>query len=383
VRPAAFPECRQPCVGPFRRSGRYRSAVTKAAGKADAKQGFPWGKAVRALFSVAIVAAIFGFAIPKFTSYSKVWPILGALSAAQIVWLLLAQFLSRAAYWSVYMAALPGLRFWPSAVLIQTNSAMASVLPAGGAFAVSITYEMLGSWGFSNASVTELIGVSGIWNFGVKLTMPTISVLLLLATGVKSHPLVVAAAIGLAVCLVAGAVVGLALWKEQVASALGKIADRVVSWFLRPFRKGPITSLEPTVVDIRRQTIDVARTRWFRLTWTSIASQLAAFLVFALSMRFVGIPASQVSLAAVFAAFTFGMLAASIPVTPGGLGTADAVYVAVMAAAGASSSAALAGDLVFRTLTYLLQIPVGGITYVIWRRKKSWLRPGNQLQSSA
>lgn len=383
MRPAAFPECRQPCVGPFRRSGRYRSAVTKAAGKADAKQGFPWGKAVRALFSVAIVAAIFGFAIPKFASYSKVWPILGGLSAAQIVWLLLAQFLSRAAYWSVYMAALPGLRFWPSAVLIQTNSAMASVLPAGGAFAVGITYEMLGSWGFSNASVTELIGVSGIWNFGVKLTMPTISVLLLLATGVKSHPLVVAAAIGLAVCLVAGAVVGLVLWKEQVASALGKIADRVVSWFLRPFRKGPITSLEPTVVDIRRQTIDVARTRWFRLTWTSIASQLAAFLVFALSMRFVGIPASQVSLAAVFAAFTFGMLAASIPVTPGGLGTADAVYVAVMAAAGASSSAALAGDLVFRTLTYLLQIPVGGITYVIWRRKKSWLRPGNQLQSSA
>lgn len=383
MRPAAFPECRQPCVGPFRRSGRYRSAVTKAAGKADAKQGFPWGKAVRALFSVAIVAAIFGFAIPKFASYSKVWPILGGLSAAQIVWLLLAQFLSRAAYWSVYMAALPGLRFWPSAVLIQTNSAMASVLPAGGAFAVGITYEMLGSWGFSNASVTELIGVSGIWNFGVKLTMPTISVLLLLATGVKSHPLVVAAAIGLAVCLVAGAVVGLVLWKEQVASALGKIADRVVSWFLRPFRKGPITSLEPTVVDIRRQTIDVARTRWFRLTLTSIASQLAAFLVFALSMRFVGIPASQVSLAAVFAAFTFGMLAASIPVTPGGLGTADAVYVAVMAAAGASSSAALAGDLVFRTLTYLLQIPVGGITYVIWRRKKSWLRPGNQLQSSA
>ena len=121
--------------------------------------------------------------------------------AVQIVWLLLVQFLSRAAYWSVYMAALPGLRFWPSAVLIQTNSAVASVLPAGGAFAVGITYEMLGSWGFSNASITELIGVSGIWNFGVKLTMPTVSVLLLLATGVKSHQLVVAAAAGLAICL--------------------------------------------------------------------------------------------------------------------------------------------------------------------------------------
>lgn len=94
-------------------------------------------------------------------------------------------------------------------------------------------------------------------------------------------------------------------------------------------------------------------------------------------MRFAGIPASQVSLAAVFAAFTFGTLAGSIPITPGGLGTADAVYIAVMVAAGASRSAAVAGDLVFRTLTYLLPILVGGITYVIWRRKKSWLKPGS------
>jgi uncharacterized protein (TIRG00374 family) len=209
-------------------------------------------------------------------------------------------------------------------------------------------------------------------------------VLLLLATGVKSHPLVVAAAIGLAVCLVAGVVIGLVLWKEAAARTLGSIADSVASWFLRPFRKGPVTTLEPALVDIRRQTIDVARTRWPALTWTSIASQLAAFLVFALSMRFTGTAASQVSLVAVFAAFTFGTLAGSIPITPGGLGTADAVYIAVMVAAGASHSVAVAGDLVFRTLTYLLPIPVGGITYVIWRRKKSWLKPGcAEPQSSA
>ena len=358
--------------------------MTEAAGKTAAKRDFPWRKVVRALVSFAVVAAIFVFAIPKFASYSDVWPILAGLSAAQIVWLVLAQFLSRAAYWSVYMASLPGLRFWRSAVLIETNSAMASVLPAGGAFAVGVTYEMLGSWGFSNASVTEMIGVSGIWNFGVKLTIPTASVLLLLATGVKSHQLVVAAAAGLGICLVAGVVIGLVLWKEQVASALGSIADRVATWFLRPFRKGPVTSLEPALVEIRPQTIEVARTRWFWLTCTSISSQLAAFLVFVLSMRFVGIPTSKASLAVVFAAFTFGMLAGSVPVTPGGLGTADAVYIAVMVAGGAPSSAAVAGDLVFRTLTYLLPIPVGAITYMIWRRKKSWLKPrGTEPQPSA
>ena len=351
------------------------SAVTEAAGKTAAKRASVWPKVVRGLVSFAVVAAIFAFAIPKFASYSDVWPILAGLSAAQIAALVVAQFLSRAAYWSVYMAALPGLSFWRAAVLIETNSAMASVLPAGGAFAVGVTYEILGSWGFSNASITEMIGVSGIWNFGVKLTIPTASVLLLLATGVKSRPLLVAAAIGLVICLVAGVVIGLVLWKEHVAQALGRAADGVASWLLRPFGKGPVTSLEPALVDIRAQTIDVARTRWLRLTWTSLASQLAVFLVFALSMRFTGSTASQVSLVAVFAAFTFGMLAGSIPITPGGLGTGDAVYIAVMVAAGAPHSAAIAGDLVFRTLTYLLQIPAGGITYIIWRRKKTWRKP--------
>ena len=29
----------------------------------------------------------------------------------------------------------------------------------------------------------------------------------------------------------------------------------------------------------------------------------------------------------------------------------------------------------FRTLTFVLQIPLGALTYVIWQRKKSWRKP--------
>lgn len=28
--------------------------------------------------------------------------------------------------------------------------------------------------------------------------------------------------------------------------------------------------------------------------------------------------------------------------------------------------------LLFRTLTYAIQIPIGAFTYMIWRRKKGW-----------
>ena len=34
----------------------------------------------------------------------------------------------------------------------------------------------------------------------------------------------------------------------------------------------------------------------------------------------------------------------------------------------------VAAVLIFRVLTYGIQIPLGGITYLIWRAKKSWFR---------
>ena len=34
-----------------------------------------------------------------------------------------------------------------------------------------------------------------------------------------------------------------------------------------------------------------------------------------------------------------------------------------------------AAALLFRTLTYGVQIPLGGFTYMIWQRKKSWRKP--------
>jgi hypothetical protein len=33
--------------------------------------------------------------------------------------------------------------------------------------------------------------------------------------------------------------------------------------------------------------------------------------------------------------------------------------------------------LLFRALTYGIQIPIGGITYVIWRVKSDWRRPAD------
>ena len=37
----------------------------------------------------------------------------------------------------------------------------------------------------------------------------------------------------------------------------------------------------------------------------------------------------------------------------------------------------MAAVLLFRALTYAIQIPIGGFTYIIWRVKSDWRRPAD------
>ena len=122
------------CSGsPTAAGAGYCSPVTDAAAKVDAKRGFSWRKAVQGFVSVGLVVAIFVFAIPKFASYSQVWPILKGLSAAQIVWLVLAQFLnSDEAPWNYMMATAIVYALPPVAIYYAFRRRMTAGLTMGG-----------------------------------------------------------------------------------------------------------------------------------------------------------------------------------------------------------------------------------------------------------
>jgi uncharacterized membrane protein YbhN (UPF0104 family) len=94
--------------------------------------------------------------------------------------------------------------------------------------------------------------------------------------------------------------------------------------------------------------------------------------VFLATVRVVGIGPEQVSWAEVLGVFSLGRLLSGL--TPGGAGVVELTYIAglVLAGGGAVRAAAVAATLLFRLLTYGLEIPLGGVTYLIWRRNKRW-----------
>jgi uncharacterized membrane protein YbhN (UPF0104 family) len=108
-----------------------------------------------------------------------------------------------------------------------------------------------------------------------------------------------------------------------------------------------------------------------------VASHLTLWLVLLACLRGVGLSQAQVSWQASLAAFASIRLLTVLPITPGGLGITELGLVGILAAdighgvghtAGHLALAQVtAAVLLYRAVTYLPPIPLGGIACLTWR----------------
>ncbi|MEP6758917.1 MAG: lysylphosphatidylglycerol synthase transmembrane domain-containing protein [Actinomycetota bacterium] len=326
-------------------------------------------------FGLIVVVAIFAFAIPRYADYGAVWASMKTLTPLEFWSLLAATIFNLYTYWLANEAGLIGMGLGQSAVVTQTSTSVANTLPAGGAFGVGVTAAMLNTWGFTAGEITLFIGVTGIWNIFVKLGLPIVALALLVITGHSNPGLVAGAVVGLIVLAIAVTLLVLVFRSERMARSIGVFVGRVFNAFRKLLRKPTHDDMGDKAVTFRRETIILANRRWFMLTWTTVLSQVALFLVLLLSLRHMGVAESELPTVEVFAVYTFSRLLSAIPITPGGVGMIDLGYIAGLTAIDSGEKAAIvAAVLIFRLLTYGLQIPLGVFTYVIYRRRKRWMR---------
>jgi uncharacterized membrane protein YbhN (UPF0104 family) len=351
------------------------SAETTATGSTPTKRKIGPKQIISFIAGLVIVVGIFAFAIPRFADYGAVWKAFDSLTWLELVTLIAATVFNLFTYWLANQAALIGLTLPKSAVTTQTATSVANTLPAGGAIAIGVTYAQLASWGFTAAEIALFVGVTGIWNIFVKLGLPVIALALLAVTGQSDPALVSAAVIGVVILVAAVVVLGLVFKSEHAALSVGNALGRAASAVLKPFGKGPVTDMGDRAVRFRRETLILVRRRWLRLSWTTVLSNLALYFVLLLCLRHMGISEQDVSALEVLAVFSFGRLLTTIPITPGGAGVIELGYIGGLTTfADGEKAAIVAAVLLFRVLTFGIQIPIGGFTYLYWRWKKSWFR---------
>lgn len=346
-----------------------------AEASATTRKPLGWKKIVGYLISVIIVVAIFTWAIPKYANYRDVWDAIRTLTPLETWSLVAVTIFNLITYWWANQAALPGLGIGKAAVLTQTTTSVANTLPAGGAVAIGLTYAILDSWGFTGTSVALYVGVTGIWNIFTKLALPMLALVFLALSGHLTPTYILAALLGVVVLSVAVGLFALLFRSEAFATRIGNRLGRMVSWFRRLLHKPPVTTWGEGAARFRRDTIALVEHRWFRLSWTTVLSQVALFLVLLTSLRHMGVSEHEVSTAEAFAVYAFSRLLSAVPITPGGVGLIDLGYIGGLTAFDSAEKAQIvAAVLLFRALTYGIQIPIGGFTYIIWRLKKDWRR---------
>jgi uncharacterized protein (TIRG00374 family) len=323
--------------------------------------------------SVALLAAIFYFVVPDLPDFSTVWGNVTAMSSIELGILAVVAAWNLITYWLVMVAATPGLKYRQAMVATQSSTAVANTLPGGSAISVGLTYAMFGSWGFSKSRTTVSLVVAGIWNNFVKLGMPVLALALLAFSGEASGSRVVAGSIGIAALVGSVAVFAYILHSEDFAQRAGVRAGRMAGPLRRVLHKGPAQGWDEATLRFRNRIIGIVRHAWIRLTVTSLVGHFSLFLVLVVTLRAIGVSNDEVSWIQALAVFAFVRLITAVPLMPGGLGIVELGLIGGLTTAGGDKAEIVAAVLVYRTLTYLVPIAFGIVTYLFWKRNTSWL----------
>ena len=323
---------------------------------------------IRMVLAVVAVAAVYLGLLPRLVDVGQVGATLRAMTWLELASLLVAAVWNLVSYLLPQLAALPGLTFGQAVLESHASTAVGNLLPAGQAVGLGVTYRFYTSYRFSGGPIALSLLVQGVWNNFVKLGMPIVAVGLLVASGDAAGWLAPAALVGLVVFVLALAGFAFGLSGERRAARLGRALAGAAAALRRLVRRPGRPDWERGAVAFRARAITLLRGRWQWLTLSTLISHLSLFLVLLLALRHVGVSESEVGWVEALAAFALVRLLSAFPITPGGLGVVELGLAAALVLAGGEEAQVVAAVLVFRVLTFVLPIPIGALTWWLWRR---------------
>lgn len=130
------------------------------------------------------------------------------------------------------------------------------------------------------------------------------------------------------------------------------------------------------MLQFRDQTAEVIKARWPLGILAGLSNQFTLFLVMLVAVRGVGLSVEQVGTTVVFAAVAVVAAVTTIPIF-NAPGLNEIVYISILTAvAGTGVNDEIAAAVfVFRLVTWLVPIPVGGISYTRWKARTADLSP--------
>ena len=346
-------------TAPLRRSTSRDQTARRAPGG-----GRGGRRAAKLLVTGALATGILALALPKVTGaqWDDIAHALASLSSAQFGLLTIVWLAGLCAHTPALTAALPGLSHRRALLLNLTGSFVSNLLPLGGAAGTVANWRMASSWGFASPAFARWALVTNLFDTTLKLALPGIALLWLAAAGVEAGGAVgVAAYVGLGLLTAVVVTLWLLARDDRAVTGLGRLADRACRHI--SLARPPVEGYAARAAMFRRDSAALIATGWWRMAFGKIAyAALQAGLLW-LSLRALG---ELVNPAVVLAAFAVERILSMVVLTPGATGVVEVGMTGVLVALGVDPTMSAAGVLLYRAFTFGMEIPVGGLSMLVW-----------------
>lgn len=338
--------------------------VAAPTAKIDKKRSIILG-----VIGLAIIVLIFWKVIPQVGDYGAAFDALRGMGIASILAVGVCVVIYLAAYGFPFMAATPGLKYWRSQQVNQAAFAISNGVPAGGAFGLAVQFAMLTSYSVPGTVATSAITAVGLWSMFVSLGLPILGVAALSASGGDTDYSWVAP-LGLAILVVGIGLFILVMRSAPLAEKVGHLGNKLVAPLRGRISKLKDLDLVGPITKFRSDMYGLLKSRWSQITLAQLGVIMTQFLIMYVALRGVqGWDEPGTSVIAAFGAFATSQIMLMVPITPGGLGTVDALMISLLQSVGVSAGDATAADLIWRMASYIPQVVVGIVALIAWFKK--------------
>jgi len=323
---------------------------------------WPWRVIFRCLLLLATAVSLY-FLFPSLVDLFTQWRSLGELEPWWIVLALVFEATSVMALWEVQRIALRTPSWFAVGTAQLAGNAAGNVIPGGAATAGAVSYRMLVRAGVRGDDVAGGLTAVTVSNTVTILVFPLLALPAILGGLEAPHGLLETAYIGAgAFVVVAAAGLAAFLWDRPLRSA-GRAVDAGLR--LLPGKHDAHGTGE-RLLHQRDELRHAFGARWPLALCAIIGKTAFDYLGLVCCLAAVG---ARPNPSLIVLAYSGAMLLALIPFTPGGLGFVEAGLTGLLALAGASAHQAVVATLAYRLLTFWLPLPLGGIAYLLYRRR--------------
>lgn len=343
---------------------------------------------LRTSLVVGVLVVVFGVILPNYIDYEEMVAAFQGLSAQQMLLLALLGVVAWVVTGAIFSALIPGLNLLRGTESWLILAGIGASIPFGP-WNMGVLWVVIRGWGRPAQAASAGVALYGIFDQLSRLALGAIApIFLIIAEGAGTDITIENAAfwtvggLALLIFIVATAVLIAIVRSEKLARRIGELSQRVVDWLLRRIGRKETPDVTGSIVRFRVTLGDTVRQRGLVAFLVSMVSKLAWCVLLTGALRVVGVPEDVLPTAEIFAVFAAVFIITIIPLSPGGAGVPEVLYITFFTSlAGDAYSAQIsAAVMLYRVFQWFLPIPLAWLLLWLARRGKPLLPTTAELR---